>query len=58
VKIISDFPHVGRQTDQANIRVKIVKDYLMIYEVSHTQITILTIWDSRQNPEALSKSLQ
>lgn len=58
VKIIRHFPHVGKQTDQANARIKIVKDYLIIYEVSDTQIIILTIWDSRQNPEALLKSLQ
>lgn len=58
VKIIRSFPHVGKQTDQANTRIKIVKDYLIIYEVSDTQIIILTIWDSRQNPETLLRRLQ
>jgi toxin YoeB len=57
VKIISDFPQVGKSTDDPNTRIKIVKDYLIIYEETQTQIFILTIWDSRQDPEKLKNSL-
>lgn len=53
IKIITDFPQIGRPTDEANTRIKIVKDYLIIYEETQTQIVILTIWDSRQNPDKL-----
>ena len=55
VKIIIDFPQIGKLTDETNTRIKIVKDYLIIYEVTETQIFILTIWDSRQNPDKLNK---
>jgi plasmid stabilization system protein ParE len=57
VKFIADFPQIGKPTNDNNARVKIVRDYLIIYEESATQISILTIWDSRQNPDKLKKIL-
>ena len=57
VKIIIDFPQIGKLTDETNTRIKIVRDYLIIYEETETQILILAIWDSRQDPEKLKKIL-
>ncbi len=57
IKIVSTFPQVGEITDDANVRFKTVKDYLIFYEETDTQIWILTIWDSRQDPERLAKFL-
>lgn len=48
-KLISKYPKIGRLTDQKNIRIKIVRDYLIIYEEHETEVHILTIWDSRQD---------
>jgi len=45
-------------TDDSKARIKIVRDYLIIYEETETQIFILTIWDSRQGPDKLKKILQ
>ncbi len=53
IKIISEFPQIGKLTDALNVRLKIVKNYYIFYEVANTQILILTIWDSRQDPEKL-----
>jgi toxin YoeB len=50
VKILSAFPRIGKPTEFQNVRVKIIQDYLMFYEVIQNQIHILTIWDSRQDP--------
>jgi len=58
IKIILDFPQIGKVTDDTKARVKIVRDYLIIYEETETQIFILTIWDSRQDPEKLEKILR
>lgn len=58
VRIIKDFPQIGKPTDDINTRIKIVKGYLIIYEETETQILILTIWDSRQDPEELKKILE
>jgi addiction module RelE/StbE family toxin len=38
IKIITDFPQIGKLTDIANIRIKIVKDYLILYEETEMQI--------------------
>jgi toxin YoeB len=43
IKIIVDFPKIGRATDEALIRIKMVRDYLIFYEETDAQILILTI---------------
>ncbi len=58
IKIILDFPQIGKVTDDTRARIKIVRDYLIIYEETETQIFILTIWDSRQDPDNLKKLLR
>jgi len=57
LKIIQAYPQIGRQTDDHQARIKIVKDYLLIYEETKDSIILLTIWDSRQDPKNLEKSL-
>jgi plasmid stabilization system protein ParE len=53
IKLIKIYPELGKPTSAPNIRFKIVYDYLMFYEENPTQIMILSIWDSRRNPEKL-----
>lgn len=58
VKLIAEHPEMGKPTDIKNVRSKIVRDYLMIYEVNDKdQLLILTIWDSRQCPRRLERIL-
>lgn len=57
VLLLKDHPYIGKTTDLNLIRIKIVKDYLMIYEVTETSINILSIWDSRQDPSKLEEIL-
>lgn len=52
-KIIAGYPQIGKLTNEKNVRVKIVKDYLLFYEVTENHIFVLTIWDSRQDPDKL-----
>ena len=58
VQIIKDFPQIGKLTDDPNTRIKTVRDYLIFYEETGTQILILTIWDSRQDPDKLKEILK
>lgn len=59
VKLIAQYPKIGKLTDDETARIKIVGDYLIIYEIDEKrQLLILTIWDSRQNPERLKRILQ
>jgi len=43
IQLMSDHPHIGRKTDIENIRVKLVRDYLIVYEETENRIEILTI---------------
>lgn len=52
-KQLSKFPYIGRKSDINAIRVKIVRDSLLFYEVTDSVIEILTIWDSRQDLDEL-----
>ena len=58
VSIIGKFPQVGKLTDRQNVRVKVVRDYLIIYEDTETTIYILTIWNTRQDPNKLEDFLR
>lgn len=58
IKLIGQFPQIGRPTDIENIRIKIVRDYLIVYEVNASQIYILTIWDGRRDPEKFKTILK
>ncbi|WP_255462851.1 type II toxin-antitoxin system RelE/ParE family toxin [Galbibacter sp. BG1] len=55
VQLISLYPDIGKPTSKPNIRLKIVRDYYIVYEFENELISILTIWDSRQNPDKLRK---
>jgi len=51
--LIGRHPYVGRSTDKENIRVKVLKEYLIFYEITGKEIVVLLVWDCRQNPEDL-----
>ena len=53
VSIISNSPKIGKTTEEDNIRIKIVRDYLIIYEEFENEIHILTIFSSHQDPAKL-----
>lgn len=57
LRIIGEYPQIGKPTNDQTARIKIVRDYLLIYEEFQDSIFLLTIWDSRQNPKKLEKSL-
>lgn len=51
--IICKYPFIGKPTDKPNVRIKIVLDYLLIYEITENEIIVLRVWDSRRNPGEL-----
>lgn len=56
--LISKHPKIGKQTELAGIRYKIVRDYLFTYRETSDYIEILTIWDSRQDPEKFDRIIK
>jgi len=53
IQLIVEHPFIGKRVDGKALRVKVVRDYLVIYEETETQIWILSIWDARQDPNKL-----
>lgn len=49
LKEISKSPFIGRKTEIEDVRVKIVRDYLIFYEISPKKIFVLSIWDGRRD---------
>lgn len=58
IELLSKFPLIGTRTQIENVRVKIIKKYLIIYRLNEKTIYILSIWDSRKNPEDLNRLIQ
>ena len=51
--VVGNYPFMGKKTEVPNIRIKIVKDYFLVYEIVKDKILILRIWDTRRNPNKL-----
>jgi len=45
-------PDAGIPTDDPQLRIVIVKDYSIYYDIYSSHIEILTIWDNRRNPKS------
>jgi len=58
VNLISEYPQLGKHTNNKNVRIKVVRDYLIIYELDEkSRLLILSIWVSRQNPKKMKRIL-
>lgn len=55
LRLISLYPLIGKRTEKQNVRVKVLLDYLIIYEITENEIVVLSFWDCRQNPEDISR---
>ena len=53
IKSVLETPSIGRKTNIENVKRVIARDYFIIYEENETTLTILRIWDSRQDPNEL-----
>ena len=57
-ELLSTHPQVGRLTNRERIRVKFIKHFALIYESNDNELHVLTIFDTRQNPDKLEKILK
>lgn len=51
--LLSEFPEIGTQTDYQDIRVKVIRNYKLYYQISTDYIQIIRVWDTRQSPDNL-----
>ena len=51
---IADYPEVGRKTDfDENVHLKVIRNYLLLYEYDEKQIKILSVWDVNRDERKL-----
>ncbi|KUY17132.1 addiction module toxin RelE [Elizabethkingia miricola] len=53
IKQIAENPGIGRKTNLENVRVKIIRDYLLFYEFDENYLKVLTLWDGRRDENSL-----
>lgn len=56
-KLISEFPEIGTETDFPGLRVKVIKSYKLFYIDKADTVSVIRIWDSRQDPNKLESIL-
>lgn len=49
INLLCQHPKIGRTTTDENTRISIVRNYLIFYEVTETELIILSIWDARRD---------
>jgi len=54
IKLLKKYPYIGVKSDIQFVRNLITGDYCVFYEVKSDSIVIITIWDSRNNPDNLN----
>ena len=55
VERISVNPNIGHLTNRTSTRIKIVREYLIVYKIDTDKIKILSIIDGRRDPEEINK---
>lgn len=50
---LSNQPEQGKKTTYKNIRIKIVRHYLIYYLIREQYIEVVRIWDARRNPKKI-----
>lgn len=46
-------PEIGKKTDLINARGLIIENHIINYELNENHIIILSVWDTKQNPNRL-----
>jgi plasmid stabilization system protein ParE len=54
VSYIAEHNYIGVATDEENVRIAVCGHYLIFYELKKEVVEILTVWDSRRNPQNLT----
>ena len=57
VEFVAEFPLVGKKSNIENVIMKVIRDYLIIYEFNDKYISILRDWSTQQNPERIKEIL-
>lgn len=53
VRYIAEHNYIGVATDENNVRLAVCEHYLIFYEITEESVEVLTVWDSRRDPQNL-----
>ena len=53
MKLVSEFPDIGRPTDISGLFIKVIQNYLIYYQFDDDAVYILTIRHTSRNPKTL-----
>lgn len=53
-RLLAKEPQIGRLTNFEDIRVKIIRHYLLFYEWNDSEIKVMAIWDGRRDESKLT----
>ncbi len=53
IRDLSKKTNIGRKTEFENVRVKVVREYLIFYETVKQDLVILSVWDGRRDTRTL-----
>ena len=53
LKLLLQNPEIGKKTDTINVRGLLIENYYIFYQINEIHLVILSVWDTRQNPENL-----
>ncbi|MEQ9422891.1 MAG: type II toxin-antitoxin system RelE/ParE family toxin [Cyclobacteriaceae bacterium] len=56
--LVTAHPGIGNRTDFKDTRLKVVRDYWMVYRVVDETVQILRIWDTRRDPQRFKSLLR
>lgn len=51
-------PEIGKKIEGDNARLKLIRDYWIVYDITEHQIEILSIFDTRQDDKKLKKKIK
>ena len=55
LKQVAENPTIGRKTDfDENVRLKIVRDYLIFYQYDSAELKVLSVWSGYRNEKSIS----
>lgn len=46
-------PNIGKKTNKINVRGLLIESYFIFYEINEKHIIILSVWNTKQNPDRL-----
>lgn len=58
IQLIAELPEIGKPTTLPNVKLKVLRDYFIVYRVNGDYLEVITIWDTRRNPENLGEILK